>query len=151
MLLHTGEQIILGDWVWWNEGTNVGRVSEFVQSSSDMKRWGLKESGFFVCNDLSSQTLTQDVFTPIDLFESEGIGKIAPETVALIKNLHDQLCQQEAIDPATPYAVMAHFPHKGFSWVFVVNPSRGRRERCFGVALDNSRFISVKRNELFLE
>lgn len=151
MLLPTGEPLILGDWVWWNEGTNVGRVSEIVESSSDLKRWGLKEPGFFVCNNLFSQTLTQDVFTPVDLFESEGIGKVDPETVAAIHSLHEQLCRQEDIDPETPCAVLAHFPHKGFRWVLIVNPSHRRRERCFAMPMDDSRFIAVARKDLFPE
>lgn len=72
----SGKTVVLGDLVWWNEGTRKGRVAQIVSSKLQQKSWGLDEEGVFLCINEEAEELTCDLFQPLAGFEEEGIDLV---------------------------------------------------------------------------
>ena len=68
-----GQSVKIGDLIWWDEGTAIGRVARIIDAESQLKEWGLEEYGIFISCDPDSNELSCDVFHPYRLFEDEGI------------------------------------------------------------------------------
>ena len=70
-----GATVLVGDLIWWNEGTKQGRVALIIDSEEKKVQWGLLEFGIFI-SPSESRELVPAVFYPADCFEDEGIGKV---------------------------------------------------------------------------
>jgi len=85
-----GEQVKLGDVIWWNEGSNRGKVALILENPEDFLEFGIappgaetkeqlssygpSETGIYICASLESEEMTTDVFCPEEDFTDEGIG-----------------------------------------------------------------------------
>ncbi len=71
-----GAIVCLGDLIWWNEGTQKGKVALIVETKEKQLEWGLSENGIFISVNYSNEELSADVFYSEDSFDDEGIGKV---------------------------------------------------------------------------
>ena len=85
----SGRVIQISDKIWWNEGSNVGRVALILENEQDfanlslsypgketqeqLDSYGPSEKGIFICASLDSEDLSTDVFCSEEDFEDEGI------------------------------------------------------------------------------
>ncbi len=86
-----GREIELGDLVWWNEGSCVGRIAAIFESADELSHWGLDEYGIFICNDVTENWGSCDIFYPRIAFESEGIAKLTPPEIDYVWQVRDEL------------------------------------------------------------
>lgn len=71
-----GSIVCLGDLIWWNEGTQRGKVALILETKEQQLEWGLSENGIFISANSTNKELSADVFCSEDSFEDEGIGKV---------------------------------------------------------------------------
>jgi len=70
-----GSTVSVGDLIWWNEGTQKGRVALILETEEQKLEWGLSEYGIFI-SPTESEDLKPVVFYSEDSFDDEGIGRM---------------------------------------------------------------------------
>lgn len=80
-----GTQICIGDHIWWNEGSCVGRVAMILEEAEDYSEWGLDEPGIFICTAPEGESLTCDIYNRASQFKDEGIIKISEDILHRIR------------------------------------------------------------------
>lgn len=93
MIYPEGQTVRVGDIIWTNEGINVQRVVRIMESSLDLQKEGLEESGIYWTSDLSEFSSDIIGFEAEADFEDEGIGLLTSDELLLIKCLHKICCQ----------------------------------------------------------
>ena len=123
-----GKEIQLGDLIWINEGTQVAKVADIIDSKARATDWGLSEGerGIFVCFDLSGERVSNDLFNSEDQFEDEGIGVLSNAELELIQELlrkaiHNETsseqCRSYALSREAVPSDQKHFEHR---WIVSV-------------------------------
>lgn len=84
----------VGDLIWFNEGTQVGIISEILSDENLANQMGLDDIGIFICIDILSNKLHNDVFNPESLFINEGIEELDDTEKEKVKSLYKRLLAQ---------------------------------------------------------
>lgn len=70
-----GQNIKIGDLVWWDEGVCVGHIQVIAESKEDYESWGLSEPHIFVDNDHPfDSSIGIGIAHNHGCLENEGIG-----------------------------------------------------------------------------
>lgn len=69
----SGEEVKIGDLIWWDEGTEIGRVALLITAEEDQLMYGQDERGIFIETDPLARRLYPVVFYPESMFEDEAI------------------------------------------------------------------------------
>ena len=121
-----GENIILGDHIWWDEGLCLGYVVEIVETIADQKKRGLDEPSFFL-NPGHPKGMFNDrvIGHPQCCVVDEGIDRLTPEEEIELANCFSIAVKKSPKgdwnDGYTVISLIENCTHKGFSFTLESN------------------------------
>ncbi len=144
-----GNDIALTDPVWWNEGANVGRVSQILEKKEQWNLWGLDEPGVFVCMDFSGKTMTDDVFISQKEFEVDGFEQMTLEEDGKIKEAHAKLCLINPNIKSFAYSILCHKVKQGIKWIFVISCASFENKQFYAIYENTSDIVKITKEEVY--
>ena len=89
MRYHNGRKIQIGDVVWINEGSQIGKVAEILDDANKAALWELKkdERGVFFCLDPSKDEMSIDLYYSEKFLEDEGIEPLSRAELDIVDKL----------------------------------------------------------------
>jgi hypothetical protein len=131
-----GSPIMKGDLIWFNEQTQIGRISCIVENAADLLAFDREEIGVFICFDVSGVTLTRDLFHGSSILGDEGVKRLSDEEIVFVKKLRDKLNDQFVIlESELPYHVYRENlanPEEGniYNWMILLCNSKREFRYC---------------------
>jgi hypothetical protein len=127
-----GSPIIKGDLIWFNEQTQIGRISFIVENAADLLAFDREEIGVFICFDVSGVTLTRDLFHGSSILADEGIRRLSDEEKLFVAKLRDKLNDQFTIPESElsyhVYREDSDNTEEGYTYNWMIRLCRAKRE-----------------------
>ena len=144
-----GNDIVVGEPVWLNDGVNIGRVSVVLEIQGLWEKWGLDEPGVFVCFDFSGKTATEDAFTPKKDIEREGLERMTLTEELEIKDIYTRFCSIKPEAVGLSYTVLLHKAYRGMKWILVLFRGTSGNKQFYVSREDSTEFMEISEKEVF--
>jgi hypothetical protein len=94
-----GQDIKVGDLIWWEEGVFVGHIQVIAESKDDYESWGLTEPHIFVANNHPfDPSIKTGVAHEFSCLEDEGIGLLSIEEISKLNVARNSAIQIASSD-----------------------------------------------------
>lgn len=104
-----GTSVSVGDWVWWNEGTAVGRIAKIINTSLLCAAWGVNEFGVFICaTNVNSDVPTCDIFYSEACMLDEGICMLTSTDKSAMDIAIDAYCNNHMVSKSESKIVVRY-------------------------------------------
>jgi len=117
-----GEEIKVGDLIWWNEGEATGYVQSIIVSEQELREWNLDEPHLFLANiHPFDPTSVAGIGYPQSHLEDDGIRPLSVDERQQLEGATRDASRSTGIDfSVVPHAVVVAEGVAGHEWIFSI-------------------------------
>ena len=118
-----GEEIKVGDLIWWNEGEATGYVQSIIGYEPEFREWGLDEPHLFLANiHPFDSTSVAGIGYPQSHLGDDGIRPLSTDEKQRLEVATREASRSTGIDfAAVPHAVVVECADDaGRGWIFSI-------------------------------